>query len=181
MKKIDPKPEEPAEPVLSETDERLLKYLALIGGAMQEQAAARRSKQAQKSFRDLLREPVVIAALITAVVATGITGIIQWRASEREFDQSRMKSLTDQRLVQYTKFLEQEQALVTRVYSLVGSCTAAGNNLIGLTSTKWQDRPPNTDQVVQVINTYDATQNKWRSEALEMEQLMDTIILTGRT
>jgi len=160
------------EPVLSEKDERLLKYLALIAGAMQQQATAGSSKNEEKTFRKALREPAVIAALITAIVASAITGFLQYGASRRDFKQSQLKAASDQGLIQYTKYLEQEQALITRVYALVGTCTAAGDNVKGLTREKWQKVSSNSDQISVIIKTYNATRTKWISEALELEQLM---------
>jgi hypothetical protein len=175
MKKNDDKTNDVEEPVLSEKDERLLKYLALIAGAMQERKEVP-SQHRDKTFRQTLLEPTVIATLITVLIggiaATGVTVFFQWRASVREFNQSQRKSLGDQELVRYTKYLEQEQALISRVYSLIGSCTSAGDNLIGLTRDRWQNRSPDYNQVNEIIQTYNATKIKWDSGALELEQLM---------
>lgn len=78
-----------SKPVLSERDEELLRHFALMANALQQQA---KPPDSDKGFRDALREPMVVATLITVLIggiaATLITGIIQWRAGAREFNQS---------------------------------------------------------------------------------------------
>jgi hypothetical protein len=169
-------PDEPQKPVLSEKDERLLKYVALIAGAMQQQAKPPSAQDRDKTFWTALREPMVVATLITVLIggiaATLVTGIIQWRAGVREFEQGLQKSRSDQALVQYTKYLDQEQSLISRVYNLIGACTSAVDNVIGLTEKRWRDRRPDVSQVKGIIQNYNATKAKWDREELEVEQLM---------
>jgi hypothetical protein len=138
--------------ILAEKDERLLNYLALIAQIIQRQVDPP-EPQREKRFRDVFREPSVVATLITVLIggiaATGITGIIQWRAGVREFNQSRMskerefeqawlKSRGDQALLSYKEYLDQEQGLIRRTYGLIGTTISASDRLKGLTKDSWR-------------------------------------------
>jgi len=161
---------------VSDKDERLLYYLAVIAGAVsgliQHQETTQSGRDGKKTFLRAFKEPIVLAALITGVAATVITGVIKWKESDREFNQGQIKSVADQELIRYTKFLEQEQVLIGRVYTLVGTSTAVGDEVIGLTREKWRTAQPNYTRMTEVVNNYNTLRTKWISEALELEQLM---------
>src|SRR5713101_7590797 len=97
--------EEPIEPPLqsavSEKDEQLLNHLALIARVIQQQANPP-SQNHDKSLWKAFQEPAVLAALVTVLIggiaATLITGIIQWQAGIREFEQGWLKARGDQAL-----------------------------------------------------------------------------------
>lgn len=114
----------------------------------------------------------LITVLIGGIAATLITGMIQWRAKDREFEQGRMKAASDQALVQYTKYLDQEQSLISRVYVLIGACTTAADGVIRVTEKRFRGRQPDDSQVKRIIKNFNTTKAKWDSEVLELEQLM---------
>jgi hypothetical protein len=164
------------EAMVSERDERLLKYLVVLIAYANQQQAKPPEKGFWSGLKETFRTPSVVATIITVLIggvaATWISGRIQSGLKERESEQGLMKSQNDQELVQYTKYLDQEQALISRVYKLIGACTSAGDNVIGLTRERWQKLPPGDSQVKGLIHEYNMTKVKWDSEALELEQLM---------
>src|SRR5690349_10299963 len=120
----------PTDSVLSDRDERLLNYLALVAQVLQRQVNPPQPST-ERTLRATFREPSVVATLITVLIggiaATLITGIIQWRAGVREFDQAWLKSRGDQALVSYKEYLDQEQALMRRTYGSIGACISASD------------------------------------------------------
>lgn len=171
-----------AESVLSDRDERLLNYLALVAQVLQRQVNPPQTRN-EKTFRSAFREPTVIATLITVLIggiaATLITGIIQWRAGIREFEQAWLKSRGDQALVSYKEYLDQEQALMRRTYSLIGGCISASDRLVGLTKSTWRQRFVGPEfiavrtQMRDIRQNYNQTNAKWHSEGEELGLLMD--------
>ena len=170
------------ESVLSDKDERLLNYLALVAQVLQRQVNPPQTTN-EKTFGAAFREPTVVATLITVLIggiaATLITGIIQWRAGVREFDQAWLKSRGDQALVSYKEYLDQEQALMRRTYGLIGACVSASDRLVGLTKSTWRQRfvgPEFTAvrrQMRVIRQNYNQTNAKWNSEGEELGLLMD--------
>jgi hypothetical protein len=180
----DPKdpPSSSGDSVLSERDERMLNYLALVAEILQRQVNPPESKK-EKTFRATLREPSVVATLITVLIggiaATLITGIIQWRAGVREFEQTWLKSRGDQALISYKEYLDQEQALMRRTYSLIGGCISASDRLAGLTKSSWRQQFEGPEliavrtQMRAIRENYNQTNAKWRSEGEELGLLME--------
>jgi len=177
----DPKNPPPTQnSVLSERDERMLNYLALVAQVLQRQI---NPPEPKKTFRATLREPSVVATLITVLIggiaATLITGIIQWQAGIREFEQTWLKSRGDQALVSYKEYLDQEQALMRRTYSMIGACISASDRLAGLTKASWRQRFVGPELVavrtqMRVIrDNYNQTNAKWHSEGEELGLLID--------
>src|SRR5690349_6878541 len=104
----DPKNSSPTQnSVLSERDERMLNYLALVAQILQRQI---NPPEPKRTFRATLREPSVVATLITVLIgsiaATLITGMIQRQAGIREFEQTWLRSRGDQALVSYKEYLD---------------------------------------------------------------------------
>jgi hypothetical protein len=172
----------PADSVLSDRDERLLNYLALVAQVLQRQVNPPQTTN-EKTFRAAFREPTVVATLITVLIggiaATLITGIIQWRAGIREFDQTWLKSRGDQALVSYKEYLDQEQAFMKRTYSLIGACVSASDRLVSLTKSTWRQRFVGPEfiavrtQMRDIRQNYNQTNAKWHSEGEELGLLMD--------
>lgn len=168
--------------VLSDRDERLLNYLALVAQVLQRQVNPPQATN-ERTFRAVFREPSVVATLITVLIggiaATLITGIIQWRAGVREFDQAWLKSRGDQALVSYKEYLDQEQALMRRTYGSIGACISASNRLVGLTKATWRQRFVGPEfiavrtQMRDIRQNYNQTNAKWHSEGEELGLLMD--------
>jgi hypothetical protein len=134
-----------------------------------------------KSFRKAFKEPAVLAALVTVLIgsiaATIITGLIQWRAQVREFEQGWLKARGDQALVSYREYLDQEQALIRRAYSLIGACTSEADNLTGLLRPEWNEHNAKRDvelenQKDEIIKRFNATKRQWHSEKGEIGLLM---------
>ena len=168
--------------VLSERDERLLNYLALVAEVLQRQVNPPEPKK-EKTFAAAFREPSVVATLITVLIggiaATLITGIIQWRSGVREFEQAWLKSRGDQALISYKEYLDQEQALVRRTYNLIGTAISASDRLVSLTQSSWRQQFDGPQflvvrtQMRAIRQDYNQTNAKWRSEGEELGLLMD--------
>jgi ribosomal protein L32E len=175
----------------SETDERVIKYLSLIAQTIQDRANKPFRPEKPKTLGVALKDPAVLAALVTVLIggiaATCITGIIQWRAQQREFQQSQMarerdfeqawlRSRGDQALISYKEYLDQERQLITRAYGSIGACIAASDRLVGLTGDEWRqhfaDRALVSKQREEIRNSYNQTDAKWQSEAQEIGLLM---------
>lgn len=179
--------------VVSEADERLLSYVALIAHVIQQRVAPPAPPAPKTSFWAGFREPAVLAALVTVLIggvaATLITGIIQWRSGVREFEQNRaardrefeqawLKSRGDQALVSYKEYLDQEQTLIRRAYSLIGTCTSASDRLAGLTRDIWRQefsshqRLANDQQMIGIRQNFNQARIKWQAESGEIGLLM---------
>src|SRR6185369_16142311 len=93
-----------ADSVLSEKDERLLNYLALVAQILERQVNPPQPKK-ENTLGAAFREPTVVATIITVLIggvaATLITGIIQWRSGVREFEQAWLRSRGDQARISY--------------------------------------------------------------------------------
>jgi|SRR5882672_4049237 len=165
---------EPKEPSQSKPQKGSLDQWALIAEAIQRQTGEPRT------FRSALREPTVVAALITVLIgglaATGITGIIQWGAQVREFNQAWLKSRGDEALVSYKEYLDQERELIRRTYSSIGSCIGASDRLTGLTRAVWRkhfvDPVAVEKQKQEIRDNYNQSKAKWHSEGQEIGLLM---------
>jgi hypothetical protein len=172
----------PTDSVLSDRDERLLNYLALVAQVLQRQVNPPQPST-ERTLRATLREPSVVATLITVLIggiaATLITGIIQWRAGVREFDQAWLKSRGDQALVSYKEYLDQEQALMRRTYGSIGACISASDRLVGLTKSTWRQRFVGPEfiavrtQMRDIRQNFNQTNAKWHTEGEELGLLMD--------
>ena len=97
---------------LSEQDERLLNYMALVVTALRRQGES--SESSKSAWWKSFLQPSVLAALITVLIGgimgNIIAGTIQAGAKEREFQQSWMKARGDQALLAYKEYTDQEQA-----------------------------------------------------------------------
>jgi hypothetical protein len=164
-------PSSSSDSVLSDKDERLLDYLALVAQVIQRQVNPPPTPN-EKTFRAAFREPVVIATLITVLIggiaATLITGI-----------QASLKSRGDQALLSYREYLDQEQAFMRRTYSLIGACISASDSLVGLTKSIWRQEFAEPElitvrtQLRDIRQNYNQTRVKWHSEGEELGLLMD--------
>jgi hypothetical protein len=144
-----------------------------------------------KTFWNAFQQPTVLAALITVLIggiaATVITGIIQWRAEvrefqqsqvtrEREFEQAWLKSRGDQALVSYKEYLDQENEIIRRTYSSIGACISASDRLIGLTLATWRKPRVNSatveKQMEEIRSNFNQVRAKWQTEGLEIGLLM---------
>lgn len=174
-------PPNAANPAGYGSDEQFLHHLALLATFLKQQSSPPEPKKA-KTFGDALREPVVVAALVTVLIGgiagTLITGIIQWRAGVRESNQASLKSRHDQALLSYKDYLDQEQQLMRRTYALIGTCISASDRLAGLTKSTWRQRfiGPELEAVQKqrrdIRASYNETHAKWNSEAEELNLLM---------
>lgn len=171
--------------------ERLLEAFASIAEALNRQVGQSQTPDSPQTLGKAIKEPAVLAALITVLIggiaATLITGIIQWRAGVREFDQSQLardrdfeqawlKSRGDQALLSYKEYLDQEKDLIRRTYSSIGSCIAASDRLTGLTRGVWRkhflDPAAVEKQKQEIRDNYNQSNAKWHSEGEEIGLLM---------
>jgi|SRR5882724_1093062 len=178
---------------LSADEKQLVDYAALIAAVVQRQVTPPPAQDPKKAWWSAFLEPAVLAALITVLIggiaATLITGIIQWRAGAREFQQSQLardrefeqawlKSRGDQALVSYKEYLDQEQALIRRAYSLIGTCTSSSDRLVGLTGGIWRqqfvgaNRLAVDNQAREIRESYNQSFIKWKNEGEELGLLM---------
>lgn len=181
------------QPEISKAEEQFLNHLALLSMVVQNRLETPKPPEPAKSLWSAFREPSVLAALVTVliggVVATLITGIIQWRAGVREYEQSRamrdrefeqawLKARGDQALESYKEYLEQEQALIRRTYGLIGTCTSASDKLAGLTRGIWRQkftgdgRVSVDKQITSIRENFNQTYTKWQAESSELGLLM---------
>lgn len=177
----DQKPQGAPPPTRSERDQQILHYLGLLATFLEHQPNSPQPKE-RKTFSDALRDPVVVAALVTVLIggiaATVITGLIQWQAGIREFAQTREKSRNDQALISYKDYLDQEQQLMRRTYALIGTCISASDRLVGLTKSTWRQQFVGSElQAVQkqrrdIRTNYNEMNAKWNSEVEELGLLM---------
>lgn len=171
----------PASPVHSVRDEQILHYLALVADVLKHPSTPHEPKE-RKTFREALREPTVVAALVTVLIggiaATLITALIQWQAGLREFDQTWLKSRGDQALISYKEYLDQEHELMRRTYALIGTCISVSDGLRDLTKSRWRRRYVGPDleavqkQMRDIRTNYNQTKAKWNSEGEELGLLM---------
>jgi len=171
-----------ADSVLSEKDERLLNYLALVAQILERQVNPPQPKK-ENTLGAAFREPTVVATIITVLIggvaATLITGIIQWRSGVREFEQAWLRSRGDQALISYKEYLDQEQALMSRTYKMIGAAISASERLVGLTRSNWRQQFDEPELIVvrtqmrAIRQNYNETNAKWRSEGEELGLLMD--------
>jgi hypothetical protein len=162
-------------------DESILHYLGLVGDFLKQRSTPVEAKE-PKTFGEALREPTVVAALVTVLIggiaATLITALIQWQAGVREFDQAWLKSRGDQALVSYKEYLDQEHDLMRRTYALIGTCISASDRLAGLTKPSWRQRFMGSElqavqqQMKDIRTNYNQTSAKWISEGEELGLLM---------
>lgn len=165
----------------SDKDQQILHYLALVANFLQQQSNPEKPKET-KTFVDALRDPTVVAALITVLVggiaATLITGIIQWRGGVREFNQTWLNSRGDQALISYKEYLDQEKDLMRRTYALIGTCVSASDRLVSLTNSSWRQRFVGSElqavrkQMRDIRTNYNEVDAKWKSEGEELGLLM---------
>lgn len=177
----DQKPQTASTPKRGESDEQILHYLALLATILHQPPGPPEPKE-RKSFGDALREPTVVAALVTVLIggiaATLITGLIQWRAGVREFNQAWVKSRGDQALISYKDYLDQEQQLMRRTYALIGTYISASDGLAGLTKSTWRQElvGPKLEavqkQMKDIRTNYNEVHAKWNSEVEELGLLM---------
>lgn len=165
----------------SPNDEQTLNYLAVFSAFLQQQLDQSQPKE-RKTFAEALKEPAVVAALVTVLIggiaATAITGIIQWRAGVREFNQAWLKSRGDQALLSYKDYLDQEQELMRRTYALIGTSISASDRLVGLTKATWRQQFVGPElqavqkQMKDIRSNYNEVNAKWNSEVEELGLLM---------
>src|SRR4051812_9953741 len=74
----------------------------------------------------------IVTTLIGGIFGAIISGIIQYGAKEREFEQSWLKARGDQALVAYREYLDKEQEVVNETHALIGSCVSASDDLISI-------------------------------------------------
>lgn len=169
MKESDPS-------VLSERDERLLNYLALIATVLRQQVSA--EEEHGKHWWDRFLEPGVLTALVTVLIGgimgNIIAGKIQTGAKEREFQQAWMKARGDQALLAYKEHLDQERETVKRAYELVGGCISASEDLIDLTRPEFAPRShvgieQERDAIRKNYNDHDV---EWRRDHLKIQLLV---------
>ena len=181
------------QPSLPEAEERFLNHLALLAMVVQKRMDPPSPPEQRRNFWSAFQEPTVLAALVTVLIggiaATLITGIIQWRAGvrefeqnkvarEREFEQTWLKTRGDQALESYKEYLEQEQQLMRRAYALIGNCTSASDKLSGLTRVVWRQRFTGDDRVAvdkqtkAIRDNFNQTYGKWQAESAELGLLM---------
>lgn len=161
-------------------DEQITNYLAILAAFVQQLNLSQPKER--KTFREALKEPAVVAALVTVLIggiaATAITGLIQWRAGVREFDQAWLKSRGDQALLSYKDYLDQEQELMRRTYALVGTCISASDRLVGLTKSTWRRQFVGPElqaiqaQMKDIRANYNEVNAKWNREKEELGLLM---------
>jgi hypothetical protein len=156
----------PRQSAVLDRNEQLLNNLALIARVIQRQANPP-NEDRNKSFWNVFREPVVMAALITVSIGGLAVAYFQWRAGVRE-----------KQLAAYTEYLGQEQGLIKRAYGLIGACTSEGDNLTGLMQSDSDERARGQatveyrNQRLEIIKRFNTTKRQWHSEKGEIGLLM---------
>lgn len=162
-----------------ENNEQILNFLAILATLLKPDAP---QSTERKTFGAALREPTVVAALVTVLIggiaATAITAVIQWQAGNREFSQAWLKARGDQALVSYKDYLDREQELMRRTYALIGTCISASDELANLTKSTWRQRfvGPEMEavqkQMKDIQTNYNLMSAKWKSEVEELGLLI---------
>jgi hypothetical protein len=163
-------------PILSERDERLLNYLALIATALRQQVNPEGGHR--KNWWERFLEPTVLTAIVTVlfggIMGNIIAGKIQTGAKEREFQQAWMKARGDQALLAYKEHLDQERETIKRAYELAGGCISASDDLIDLTRPEFAPGSHTgiEQERIAIRKNYNDHDVKWRRDNLKIQLLV---------
>ncbi len=119
-----------------------------------------------QTFLETKGGTALITVVLGGLVGTVITGLIQSRIKEREFEQAWLKARGDQALVAYKDYLEQQRETVKRVYELIGGSISASEDLIEITGPHFdpEEYPGVEQQRQRLKENYNSQDRRWRDE-----------------
>ena len=162
-----------------EVDEKLLQYLTLVATVLHSHKPDERENNSKHWWQPFV-EPSVLVALITVIIGglfgSAITYMYQNAQKEREFQQSWLKARGDQALTSYKEYLDREQELVKRTYSLIGACISASDRLVSQTGPPFRAKFTDPQRVIEQKQTikrnFNEVKARWLTEKEEIGLLM---------
>lgn len=119
----------------------------------------------------------LITVLIGGIFGGIITAMFHHFQKEREFQQARLKTLSDMELARSKEYRERELEIVSQAYDLLGRCITASDDLIYLTSPvfdaiKYEDPNSVKKQRSTIRNNYNNCVKEWREKGEKLKLLM---------
>ncbi len=175
-------PEETAK--LAELEALLLRHEAFIARVIQERRPPDKAESAKSKWLQFLQSTsgtALITVVIGGIFGAIISGVIQWGAKEREFQQSWLKARGDQAMVAYKDFVEKRAQVVENVYARLGSSVSASEDFIELSKDNYVVKPGLDEKTRNDIQAYrkkvgdsfDSEFAKWRNERETIGFLID--------
>lgn len=119
-----------------------------------------------KRFLETGSGAAFITVLIGGIMGSVITGMIQYYAKEREYQQAWVKARGDQALLAYQEHLKNQHETVKIAYELIGNCISASEDIISLTG---EAMAPGASVGIDekrknLQDNYDKVDARWRGE-----------------
>ncbi|HUS10021.1 MAG TPA: hypothetical protein VMZ30_06100 [Pyrinomonadaceae bacterium] len=168
----------------SKEEELLLRHEAFIARVLQERNRPAQSSGLKPWWQRLVESQggtALITVVIGGIFGALISGIFQWGAKEREFQQSWLKARGDQAMVAYKDFVEKRAVVVEHLYQRIGSSVSSSEDLIELSKGKSTVRPGLDDKTREailgarktIVDKFDLSNSEWRNERDSLGFLID--------
>lgn len=159
---------------LTEEELRMLRHEAFVSQILKQRASPEKVGSIKPRWQRFLESTggtAMVTVIIGGIFGAVISGIIQAGLKERDYQQTRLKSLGDQALISHKEYLDKQQDIVKRIYEKIGTSISAAEDMITITRREYN---PTSKQGVEkerqkkfndsVIENFNLKDKEWRSE-----------------
>ena len=168
---------------ITQEEAQMLRHEAYMAQLLKYRTQADRPTSLKPPWQRFLESSggtALITVLIGGIFGALISGMIQSRSKEREFQQSWLKARGDQALTAYKEHLTKQQEVVNRVYDLIGRSISAAEDLIAMSGEEFSvasyegaQRTRVEKYRADVIDKFNVTESAWRSQRDSLGLLID--------